>query len=245
MRNTMAPKRAARGGPWCLLAVMFTALVACSNPQPSAPSGAPPASPAPTTAATTSTATTSTAPPSAAPAPSSGTPATPAAPAPATCAETRGWTTAADAAPGSTTDELYAVRVGRHACYDRVVFDINGPAPVGFDVRYVPVVSSDPKGDPLPVAGGATLQVVVRAPEQGAGGGGHQPGRVLAGTGDDVFTASRLAGWPSLREVRFAGFFEGQCTFAIGVRAALPFRAFTLLGPDDQVRRVVVDVARG
>ncbi|MEU5264652.1 hypothetical protein [Amycolatopsis sp. NPDC021455] len=137
-------------------------------------------------------------------------------------------------------DALYLVRAGRHACFDRVVFDVNGPAAAGFVVRYVPVVTTDPKGDPLPVPGGAALQIVVRAPALGTDGSGHQPGRVLAAVGDTLVSTP---GWPSLRAVRFAGSFEGLSTFAAGVRAKLPFRVFTLLGPQDQVRRVVVDIA--
>jgi len=43
--------------------------------------------------------------------------------------------------------------------------------------------------------------------------------------------------------MRFAGSFEGQSTFAAGVRVKLPFRVFTQVGPQDAVRRVVVDIA--
>ncbi|MEV4050026.1 hypothetical protein AB0J55_02460 [Amycolatopsis sp. NPDC049688] len=43
--------------------------------------------------------------------------------------------------------------------------------------------------------------------------------------------------------MRFAGSSEGLGTFAAGVRAKLPFRVFTQLGPQDRVRRVVVDIA--
>ncbi|WP_449657968.1 AMIN-like domain-containing (lipo)protein [Amycolatopsis eburnea] len=34
-------------------------------------------------------------------------------------------------------DARYLVRAGRPTCFDRVVFDVNGPAPAGFAVRYV------------------------------------------------------------------------------------------------------------
>lgn len=159
------------------------------------------------------------------------------------CEDTASWDTGPQEGAGATTDALYLVRAGRNTCFDRVVFDINGPAPVGFSVRYVPEVSADGSGTPIPVAGGAALEVVVRAPAQGADESGHQPGRLLAATGDYFYAESQLAGWPSLRAVRFAGFFEGQCTFAVGVRAQLPFRAFTLLDTPDRIRRVVVDIA--
>src|SRR5664279_139829 len=71
---------------------------------------------------------------------------------------------------------LYLTRVGQHACYDRVVFDINGPQAVGFAARYVPVVLADASGKPVRVAGRAALQVVVRAPIFGTDSQGHQPG---------------------------------------------------------------------
>lgn len=161
-------------------------------------------------------------------------------PAPPACAETAGWRTDARTSDTMSRDALYLVRAGRHACFDRLVFDVNGPAATGYAVRYVGVVTSDPKGDPLPVPGGAALEIVVRAPALGTDDSGHQPGRVLAAVGDTLVTTP---GWPSLRAVRFAGSFEGQSTFAAGVRAKLPFRVFTQAGPQDQVRRVVVDIA--
>lgn len=186
--------------------------------------------PAPaTTPATTPAAPTTSAPPAATPPPAK-----------PVCPETAGWRTDERAADPMSRDALYLVRAGRHACFDRVVFDVNGPAAAGFAVRYVPVVTTDPKGDPLPVPGGAALQIVVRAPALGTDSSGHQPGRVLAAVGDTLVSTPD---WPSLRAVRFAGSFEGLSTFAAGVRAKLPFRVFTQLGSQDQVRRVVVDIA--
>ncbi|WP_284740488.1 AMIN-like domain-containing (lipo)protein [Amycolatopsis sp. RTGN1] len=202
------------------------ALAGCGSDQGARPvsSTPPPASaPAITTTATTLPSRTATPPP-----------ATP------SCAETSGWRTDARGPDTMSRDALYLVRAGRHACFDRVVFDINGPAEAGYVVSYVPVVAADPKGDPLPVPGGATLEIVIRAPALGTDDAGHQPGRVLAATGDTLVTTP---GWPSLRAVRYAGSFEGQSTFAAGVRAKLPFRVITQAGPQDQVRRVVVDIA--
>jgi hypothetical protein len=97
---------------------------------------------------------------------------------------------------------------------------------------------------PRPVAGKAALELVVGAPALGLDDQGHQPGNVLAEPGADFFTAGQLAGWRSLREVRYAGSFEGQTTIAVGVRERVPFRVFTVLDARDQIRRVVLDVAR-
>ncbi|WP_143265365.1 AMIN-like domain-containing (lipo)protein [Amycolatopsis lexingtonensis] len=212
------------------------ALAGCGADQGASPSTSTPLSasvlPAPVTTTATTPAPATTTP--AKPAPSSTAPATPA------CTETSGWRTDPRGSDTMSRDALYLVRAGRHACFDRVVFDVNGPAAAGYAVQYVPVVTSDPKGDPLPVPGGAALEIVVRAPALGSDDAGHQPGRVLAAVGD---TLVNTPDWPSLRAVRFAGSFEGQSTFAAGVRAKLPFRVFTQTGPQDQVRRVVVDIA--
>ncbi|WP_112283234.1 AMIN-like domain-containing (lipo)protein [Prauserella muralis] len=219
-----------------LTIALAVTVTACSGGDQAGPPG-PPSVPSATTATTS--------PPSSAPSPqpTATSPAVTRPPAPAQCPETRNWTTAPDTEAGWSREALYRVRAGRHACFDRVVFDINGPSPVGFDVRYVPVPTADGSGHPIPVAGGAALQVVVRTPPQGFDEQGHQPGRILARTGDHFYTPHQLAGWRTLREVRFGGFFEGQCSFAVGVRAKLPMRAFTVLAGRDQVRRVVVDIA--
>ena len=208
-------------------------LAGCGSDRGAAPGqGSTPAATTPPNTATTATPApgTTTAPPR----PTTPPPATP------SCAATSGWSTDARGADTMSRDALYLVRSGRHACFDRVVFDVNGAAEAGYAVRYVPVVTSDPKGDPLPVPGGAALEVVVRAPALGTDDSGHAPGRVLAATGDTLVTTP---GWPSLRAVRFAGSFEGQSTFAVGVRAKLPFRVFTQVDPQDAIRRVVVDIA--
>ena len=39
-----------------------------------------------------------------------------------------------------------------------------------------------------------------------------------------------MAGYSTFRQVAWAGTFEGQTTLALGVRARLPFRVFTLNG---------------
>lgn len=139
-----------------------------------------------------------------------------------------------------TTAPLYLVRVGQHPCYDRVVFDINGPAPVSYVAKYVPQVLSDPAGKLVPVSGSAVLQIVVRAPIWGTDTQGHQPGRKPPAAGDDLVTPAQVAGWSALREVKFAGSFEGQTTIAVGVRTRLPFRV--LVTADSGYRHVVLDI---
>jgi hypothetical protein len=154
------------------------------------------------------------------------------------CAQTRTWGTGTKQSAPYTTAELYNVRAGRHACYDRVVFDVNGADPVGYSVSYVRKVLADGSGQPVPVAGGAALEVIVHAPDFFAAPGGHQPWREPWRVGQALAGPTR---WPALKEVRFAGSFEGQTTFAAGVRARLPFRVFTL--NSDGTRRVIIDIA--
>ncbi|WP_216207538.1 AMIN-like domain-containing (lipo)protein [Amycolatopsis aidingensis] len=157
------------------------------------------------------------------------------------CAVTEGWNTRPDVLEGRSSQEVFQVRIGRHECFDRVVFDVDGTQRVGFDVRYVPTVHAEGSGKPLPVAGGAALKVIVRAPAEGFRG----QGEVLATTGEYFYTADQLSEWSALSAVRFAGSFEGQSTFAIGARSERPMRAFTLVDERSQVRNVVVDIAHG
>lgn len=130
--------------------------------------------------------------------------------------------------------DLVAVRSGRHACFDRLVVDVDG-ARTGFSVRYVDQVRADGSGDVVPTAGGARLQLVVQAPaydDEGMATYDPPAGQRML----DV------AGYRTFREVTWAGSFEGQSTAGLGVRARLPFRVMVLDGPGTS-SRVVVDVA--
>lgn len=172
-------------------------------------------------------------------------PAVPGPPPSEPCAgETGTWNTDVDSADGAGQSALYTSRIGRHECYDRVVFDLNGPGPVGFDARYVPVVAAEGSGKPVPVAGQAALQVTVLAPAQGSQGdnSGHQPGVVFAPSGARLHGPGGLESWGCLREVRSAGSFEGQTTMAIGVRDTLPFRVHEWTD-SSRITHVTVDIA--
>jgi hypothetical protein len=123
---------------------------------------------------------------------------------------------------------LTGVRAGRHECFDRLVVDLQGGASSAFRVMYVDAVLNDPRGDVVPLRGGARLQVVVHAP--------------TLGTPPNPSELADVAGYTTFRQVAFAGSFEGQTTVGLGVRARLPFRAFVLAGPGNG-SRLVVDVA--
>lgn len=136
-----------------------------------------------------------------------------------------------------SSSRLYQVRTGRHDCYDRVVFDIAGTSLAGYNVRYVPSVSADPSDIPVPVSGNAVLQVVVRAPDLFWSNPSPPAGAKPWTVGQSLYKAN----WPALREVKFAGSFEGQVTFAVGVSAKLPF--FVSTWQDGQVLHVILDIA--
>jgi hypothetical protein len=140
-----------------------------------------------------------------------------------------------------TASPLVRTRAGRHACYDRVVFDIGGTQDVSYHVRYVPVVASDGAGEPVPVPGRAALEVIVRAPIVGTEEGTEAPPASIPRIGDDLVGTASLSGWESLRAVRFAGSFEGQSTIAVGVDGKRPFRVW--IQERDSSRHVVLDIA--
>lgn len=155
------------------------------------------------------------------------------------CERVTTWDFRPDREPGSSSDRLFQVRLGQHKCFDRVVFDIDGTEKPGALVRYVDIVRADGSGEPYPVAGDAALEVIVRASISGYPESTGTFGR----PGNRLYTAEDLRDWRTVREVRFAGFFEGQSTIALGVRENLPFRAFTLVDADAGVSKLVVDIA--
>jgi hypothetical protein len=126
---------------------------------------------------------------------------------------------------GSPT--LVGLRAGRHPGFDRVVFQLDGPIPSYYSVRYVPVVRLDGSGERLRLRGNAFLEVVVRAPTHDED---YRP----------VLSPTRLRpDFPALREVSAPGSFEGQTTAGIGVTQRVGFRVFELTSPT----RIVIDLA--
>ncbi|MGW6426885.1 AMIN-like domain-containing (lipo)protein [Nocardia sp. NPDC055053] len=144
------------------------------------------------------------------------------------------WGSLDESATNYSTGTVGDVRAGRHECFDRLVVDVTGPA-AGYRVGYVDSVTMDGSGAPVPLRGGANLQVVVQAPAYDtAGNSTYHPANSTELVG--------VGGYSTFRQVSWAGSFEGQTTLGLGVRARLPFRVFTLDGPGSG-SRVVVDVA--
>jgi hypothetical protein len=144
------------------------------------------------------------------------------------------WGSLARSHPSSATAPLANLRAGRHDCFDRLVFDVRGGAD-GYYVAYVPQVTADGSGAVVPLRGGARLQIIVVAPAYDAS---YRP--VYRPT--DRTELVNVSGWRTFRQVAWAGSFEGQTTVGLGVRARLPFRVFSLAGPETR-SRIVVDVA--
>lgn len=129
-----------------------------------------------------------------------------------------------------STGEVVDVRAGRHACFDRLVLDVDGDLD-GYAVQYVDVVRQDGSGNPVPLRGGARLQVTATAPVV-------PTDSFFLGAGELV----DVGRYRTFRQVAWVGSFEGSTTIGLGVRARLPFRTFILDGHGD-TSRLVVDVA--
>lgn len=132
------------------------------------------------------------------------------------CAVT--WGSKAKSVTNNVHRTLYGVRAGQHACYDRLVLDLNAGGE-GYGVRYVTAVRDQGRGSVVPLRGGAFLQI------------------------DDQSMVTRripmpsVTGYRTFRQVAFGGSFEGYTTIGLGARARLPFRAFRYQN------HLVVDVA--
>ncbi|WP_432057362.1 AMIN-like domain-containing (lipo)protein [Streptomyces sp. bgisy022] len=153
--------------------------------------------------------------------------------APAATACPTGWGSLPETGTPATATPVRDIRTGRHDCYDRMVVDVPGAGNVGYSVRYVDRLHQDGSGRPVPVAGGAVLEIRVTAPaydpETGRATYPARAGHALPGVD--------LTGYRTFRAARFAGSFEGDTQVGLGVRARLPFRVLQLQD------RVVIDVA--
>jgi hypothetical protein len=129
---------------------------------------------------------------------------------------------------------LVDIRAGRHGCFDRIVFDLDGPVG-GYAVRYRSQVTHIASGEPIALRGGAFLEVIVRVPAHDENGQSTFP---RAGRRNVV----NVTGFSTFRQAAWAGSQEGLTAIGLGVRARLPFRVLTLDGPGTG-SRIVVDVA--
>ncbi|WP_431683674.1 AMIN-like domain-containing (lipo)protein [Kitasatospora sp. KL5] len=133
---------------------------------------------------------------------------------------------------------LANIRTGAQECFDRLVVDVPGTSaanPLAYRVHYTDgnAVYQSGSGTPIPVRGGAVLEVVV-------GATAYDPATwqaVYPARSGDPLPGVDLTGYRTFVDTRFAGSFEGESQFGVGVRARLPFRVFQL------DNRLVIDVA--
>lgn len=151
----------------------------------------------------------------------------------AACVGTLAWSSTEHRARPLTSPSSTVVdaRAGGHRCYDRLVIDVDGRTP-GYVVRYVTQFRQLASNQVIPLAGGARLEILVRAPAVDSGGHPTYPGV----TGQRL-PGVDLGGFETFRSAKYGGTFEGITQFGLGVRARLPFRVLKL---DDHV---VIDVA--
>ncbi|MEV6566102.1 AMIN-like domain-containing (lipo)protein [Streptomyces kronopolitis] len=134
----------------------------------------------------------------------------------------------ADAAP------LTNIRTGRHACYDRMVFDTGAAAGrLGYHVGYVDAFHQDGSGARIPVKGGAILQIYVSAPSYDPATGQQ----TYAGSAGKSLPGVDIGGYKTFTDTKFGASFEGQTQIGLGVRAKLPFRVL------QSGHQLIVDVA--
>ncbi len=145
-----------------------------------------------------------------------------------------GWGSYPEAGTYRGSGLLTNVRTGRHACFDRIVFDVEGK-PSWFRVHYVTNVYTVGQGEIVPLRGGAKLEIILSVPYY------DDAGRTTYNPANHNELVN-VRGYQTFRQVADAGSFEGETTIALGVRARLPFRVFTLTG-QGTTSRIVVDVA--
>ncbi len=116
------------------------------------------------------------------------------------------------------------VRVGTHAGYDRIVFQVDGSLLPSLEISQVsPPFARDPSGLPLSVEGKAFVRLLLRNAE------GHD----LA-----VALRDQQPGYPVLTELAMQGDFEGVYSWIAGLEAPTCVRVTTLTDPT----RIVIDL---
>jgi hypothetical protein len=130
---------------------------------------------------------------------------------------------------------IFTSRVGQQTCYDSFVVEVNGPAS-GYRVGYTDEVYSEGQGLPLsPYIGphGALIGIHLLDPAYDINTGQstypYRPTQRVA----------NVTGFQTFRGVVYGGSFESNTTFALGVRARLPFQVLVLPGPGTHTRFVI------
>jgi hypothetical protein len=123
--------------------------------------------------------------------------------------------------------QVVGLRVAEHDTYDRVVIDFAGELP-SYQVRYVPALTYDGSGAPVPLEGQRFLQLSL--PMASA----HDD------QGHSVYGGPQLAPYtfPTLVGVAFLGDYEGTVSFGLAVNRHAGFHVSTLPSPT----RLIIDL---
>jgi hypothetical protein len=146
-----------------------------------------------------------------------------------------GWGSLPKTESSSAPAYLTNIRTGSHDCYDRIVFDIpaGSTSRLGYYVQYVDAFEQDGSGDPIPVSGGAILEVRVQAASYDR----ENQEVTYPGKARQPLPGVDLTGYKTFRDTKFGASFEGYSQVGLGVRARLPFKVTQLSD------KLVVDVA--
>jgi hypothetical protein len=122
------------------------------------------------------------------------------------------------------------IRTGGHECFERVVLELQGTGELpGYQVRYEPdPILDSPSGEPVDVAGDATLVLSVGAWMPDIEGNGYP--------GPREFVPTNVANILELQQIEN---FEGMNAWAIGLDRQRDFTVTTLTDPV----RIVIDIA--
>ena len=159
-------------------------------------------------------------------------------PSPGSCAPFGSTAEAASADPlALSTLTGDSMRVGRHDCYERFVFEMAGTGgDPGWRVRYQDPLTGQGSGEPIPLRGDADLEILIGAMTVTDFDGRPEEWPPFTGP-DDIVTT----GFVALLEARMLYGFEGTTQIGLGVDAQRPFRVRLL----DDPPRLVVDIYTG
>jgi hypothetical protein len=146
---------------------------------------------------------------------------------------TSAWGSVPSAAGRPSGNPIVDVRAGRHPCFDRLVVALRTSEIAGLSVRYGTVYAQG-TGDVVALRGGASLEVLVSAPAYDPAGRPTWQPRSKSDVVD-------VSGFQTFRQVGYGGSFEAMTTIGIGVRARLPFHAWSTTS--DGHALLVIDVA--
>lgn len=127
---------------------------------------------------------------------------------------------------------LVGVYVGNHPegtpAYERISFYFRVAFP-SYTFRYVPQVTTDGRGSPVPLLGNSFLHVVFTTADA------HDE----SGASTVVESAPEVTGFPNFRNYAFAGDYEGNVSYGLGIQTApnsdqvLRIRSGELKRPDN------------